>query len=99
MADIFEYNTVTGRMYNEDNKVTVDVTGKNIRQWDDVAKVPYLTDTEGHILLSYDDPESVAYKGQLALSKGLCGVMCWEYRHDDSNHSLLKALYNSVYSQ
>ena len=99
MADIFENNTVTGRMYNEDNKVTVDVSGKNIRHWDDVAKVPYLTDTEGHILLSYDDPESVAFKGQFALSKGLCGVMCWEYRHDDSNHSLLKALYNSVYSQ
>ena len=99
MADIFNKNTVTGRMYNEDDKVTVDVTGKNIRHWDDVAKVPYLTDADGHILLCYDDPESVAYKGQFALSKGLCGVMFWEYRHDDSNHSLLKALYGAVYPQ
>ena len=99
MADIFNNNTVTGRMYNEDDKVTVDVTGKNIRHWDDTAKVPYLTDTEGHILLSYDDPESVAYKGEFARTKGLCGVMCWEYRHDDSNHSLLKALYGAVYPQ
>lgn len=99
MAGIFENNTVTGRMYNEDDKVTVDVTGKNIRHWDDVAKVPYLTDADGHILLSYDDPESVAFKGQYARSAGLCGVMCWEYRHDDSNHSLLKSLYNAVYPQ
>ena len=73
--------------------------GKNIRRWDDVAKVPYLTDESGKIYLGYDDAESVAYKGAFALEKGLFGVMFWEYRHDDSNHTLLKSLYGAVYPE
>lgn len=73
--------------------------GNNIRMWDNVAKVPYLVNTQGDILLSYDDPESVAYKGAFAIDKGLFGAMFWEYRHDDSSHSLLKSLYNSMHAQ
>ena len=73
--------------------------GKNIRKWDDTAKVPYLVDESGKMYLGYDDPESVAYKGAFALEKGLFGVMFWEYRHDDSNHSLLKSLYGAVYPE
>ena len=73
--------------------------GYNIYHWDDVAKVPYLTDASGNIYLCYDNPESVAWKGKFALEKGMMGVMIWEYRHDDSNLSMLKALYNAVYPE
>ena len=73
--------------------------GKNIRRWDDVAKVPYLTDESGNIYLSYDDEESIPYKGAFAIEKGLFGAMFWEYRHDDSNHTLLKALYASMHAE
>lgn len=72
--------------------------GKNIRVWDDVAKVPYLTDTEGTMLLGYDDEESVSWKGRFALSKGLLGAMFWEYRHDDSSGTLRRALCRALYS-
>ena len=99
MADIFNKNTVTGRKYNQSNKETIDVTGKNIRKWDDVAKVPYLTDTEGRILLVYDDPQSVEEKGKFAVKEGLLGAMFWEYRHDDSNQSLLRALVKGMYGK
>lgn len=75
----------------------LDVKGKNIRHWDSVAKVPYLTDEAGNILLVYDDPESVKYKGEYVLSKKLLGAMFWEYRHDDSKQSLLKSLVEAIY--
>ena len=88
MADIFK-GTYHGK----------DVNGKNIRHWDDVAKVPYLTDEDGHILLCYDDPESVELKGKYVGTKGILGAMFWEYRHDDSDHSLLKALVKGVYGK
>ena len=91
MASILEKN-----YYAKGKK---DVTGYNIRKWDDVAKVPYLTDIAGHNLLSYDDPESVACKGEFAISKGLLGAMFWEYRHDDDQQSLLKALVKSMYGK
>ena len=73
--------------------------GKNIRKWDDTAKVPYLVDGANNILLSYDDAESVPYKGKFVVDKKLGGAMFWEYRHDDSNHTLLKALCKSIYGK
>ena len=91
MASILEKN------YYAKNKT--DVTGKNIRKWDNVAKVPYLVDTEGHILLVYDDPESAACKGEYVVKKKLLGAMLWEYRHDDSDQSMLKALVKGIYGK
>ena len=73
--------------------------GKNNRKWDDTAKVPYLTDGAGTILLSYDDPESVEYKGKFVIDKKLGGAMFWEFRHDDANHSMLKALCKAMYGK
>ena len=73
--------------------------GKNNRRWDDTAKVPYLVDNSGTNLLSYDDPESVGYKGKLVKEKGLCGAMFWEFRHDDSNGSMRKALCTAIYGK
>lgn len=93
--------------YNEDVKYkemasifsSSTYSGKNIRKWDNTAKVPYLTDNNGNILLCYDDEESVALKGRYAVDKKLLGVMFWEYRHDDSKHSLLKALVTAIYGK
>lgn len=73
--------------------------GKNNRMWDDVGKVPYMVDENGTMLLGYDDEESVAYKGRYAKDKGLLGVMFWEYRHDDKNHTLLKSVVTSIYGK
>lgn len=71
--------------------------GKNIRKWDSVAKVPYLVDEAGNFLLGYDDEESVKYKGEYVIQKKLLGAMFWEYRHDDSQGSLRKALCKAIY--
>ena len=73
--------------------------GYNIRQWDDVAKVPYLTDSNGTIYLGYDDAESVAWKGKFVHDNNLLGAMFWEYRHDDASGTLRQALYNAVYPE
>lgn len=73
--------------------------GKNIRKWDAVAKVPYLVDESGNFLLGYDDPDSVRYKGEYVVQKKLLGAMFWEYRHDDSQGSLRKALCSAIYGK
>lgn len=73
--------------------------GKNIYHWDDTAKVPYLTDESGTMLLGYDDAESVTWKARFVIEKGLLGAMFWEYRHDDDNGTLRKALYNTLYEE
>ena len=73
--------------------------GKNIRKWDGTAKVPYLTDESDNILLSYDDEESVTEKGRFVKDNNIGGAMFWEYRHDDSSHTLLKALCRAIYGK
>lgn len=88
--------------YNEMESIfnsTTTYLDKNIRMWDDVGKVPYLEDKEGKMLLGYDDAESVAYKGKFAVKKGMQGVMIWEYRHDDKQHTLIKSLVKSIYGK
>ena len=88
--------------YNEMEAIfnsTTTYKGKNIRYWDDKAKVPYLGDENGKMYLGYDDAESVAYKGQFAVEKKMLGVMVWEYRHDDKQHTLMRSLVKSVYGK
>jgi chitinase len=99
---VYEYEVKYNEMdeiLNRNKYKGKDVTGKNIRKWDSTAKVPYLTDTSGNNLLSYDDPESVTCKGEYVLSKKMLGAMFWEYRHDDDSQSLLKALVKSIYGK
>ena len=73
--------------------------GYNIRKWDPTGCVPYLTDNLNNIMLCYDDAESVACKGKYAVGRGLLGAMCWEYRHDDGNQTLLRSLVKSMYGK
>ncbi len=101
---VYDYEVNYNEMDNILNKNwyakrSIDVTGKNNRAWDDVAKVPFLTNNLGYNLLSYDDPESVGYKGAYVLEKKLLGAMFWEYRHDDDKQSLLRSLVRSVYGK
>ena len=68
-------------------------SGRYTRHWDAEAQVPWLFD--GDEFISYEDPESIALKGQYAKQHGLAGVMFWEYTEDLSN-TLLDALSLSV---
>ena len=62
------------------------------RFWSDEAKVPWLFDTEAGLMVSYDDPQSLALKAQYARERNLGGVMIWELSEDDEKNSLLRAL-------
>jgi len=66
------------------------------RIWDDVAKVPYLVNSSGQSVLSYEDEESIAEKAKFIRQRGLLGAMFWEYDQDDPNLTLLKALHRGM---
>lgn len=73
--------------YNE----IIRLTGYN-RNWDDQAKVPYLTDASGTMVLSYDDETSIGLKADYVKEKGLLGAMYWDIEADDADHTLGKAV-------
>lgn len=58
------------------------------QQWDSVAQVPYLVDSNGQVVLGYDDPRSLAGKCAYARKGGLRGVMYWDYDLDDQQGTL-----------
>jgi chitinase len=66
--------------------------GKYTRRWHDEAKVPWLYNAQTGIMITYDDPQSLAIKTDLIKARGLGGVMFWELSGDDAQSTLLNAL-------
>ncbi len=50
--------------------------------WDEGAKAPYLEKIGGGLVISHDDPKSIALKCDYAVQKGLQGVMIWNMGAD-----------------
>lgn len=65
-------------------------------KWDSLGQVPYLVDSEGEFVYSYDNPESLKLKCEYLLQKGMLGAMYWEYSCDDVDGTLRKTVYNTV---
>jgi len=62
------------------------------RYWDDAAQVPWLYNPATQVMISYDDPESLARKAEYVTANKLGGVMIWEISTDDEQGSLINAL-------
>lgn len=65
-------------------------------KWDDVAKAPYLVNSDGSFVCSFETPESIALKSDFIKDKGLMGAMYWEYAGDTEDGALRKAVFNGV---
>ena len=73
------------------------ITLENYTQmWDDIAKCPYIVDTVGNIVCSYENPQSIKIKCKYVIDNGLRGIMYWEYSHDDTEGTLRKSVYNEL---
>ncbi len=66
------------------------------RSWNFAARVPWLYNPDTRIMISYDDPESLAQKIDYVKNKGLGGVMIWELSGDDAQSTLLMTLSAGV---
>jgi chitinase len=62
------------------------------RSWDDEAQVPWLYNADTGIMISYEDPESLAAKANYAPSNQLGGIMIWELAADDDQDTLVNAI-------
>ena len=52
----------------------------------------FLTYSEGKMVLTYDDEESITLKADFVKSNGLRGAMYWNIEADDKNWTLSKAI-------
>lgn len=76
------------------NKI-ISLSGYN-KCWDDQAKVPYLTDGTGTMVVSFDDESSISLKAEFIKQKGLLGGMYWDIEGDDADWSLGKTVAASL---
>lgn len=60
--------------------------------WDEIARVPYYADSEGHLVLGYDNVRSITEKCQYIKEKGLLGGMYWEYSCDNPEGDLTRVI-------
>ena len=65
-------------------------------QWDEAAQSPFVETMAGVFFCGYDNPRSIAAKGDWIREKGMLGLMYWEYDQDDANGTLRTAVWNAV---
>jgi chitinase len=65
------------------------------RHFSPEAQVPWLYDAGSGVMISYDDPESLAAKVAFTREQDLGGVMIWELSGDDGSATLLTAVHAS----
>ncbi|KAJ6604071.1 glycoside hydrolase superfamily [Mycena sp. CBHHK59/15] len=63
--------------------------------FDECTRTPYVYDEEKHVLVSYDDAQSFAAKGEFILDNGLAGFAMWEVV-GDYNDILVDSLYATL---
>ena len=66
------------------------------RMWDNDAKVPYLINGSGDMVLSYDDEISVGLKADFVKTHSLKGAMYWNIEADDKDWTLSRAIAYSL---
>ena len=70
-------------------------SGEYADQWDDVAKVPYLTQN-GKFAYGYDNARSLTIKCQYIIDHNLAGGMYWEYGDDDNMGTERNTVYDCL---
>lgn len=61
-------------------------------RWDSIACAPYIADSDGKLVLGYDNPQSIALKCDFIKEKGLLGAMYWDYAGDNEDGDLRKTV-------
>lgn len=60
--------------------------------WDELAKAPYLYNTEKKLFVTYDNRTSIEFKTRYAMDKKLGGIMFWELSLDEPVGGLLDVI-------
>lgn len=72
-------------------------TNDHVREaWDSVAQAPYLENTDGELVLGYDNPRSLKIKCEYIRQNGLHGVMYWDYAGDNEAGDLQHTLWDEL---
>ncbi|TNY19076.1 glycoside hydrolase [Rhodotorula diobovata] len=93
-VDLINYGVIV-----EDTSTTkVDYIGTNgyTRKWDTCSSTPFLYNKSRKVVITYDDPESLAAKGKLAVDNKIGGMLMWDLSGDTLDFQLTKAYRSAM---
>ncbi len=93
-----DFESSAGLMNYKDIIKLSKSSGYIIDNWDEKGQVPYVS-LNGAFEYGYDNPKSIAIKGQWIMPMGFKGMMFWDYDGDDAKGTLRKACWNAVMKQ
>lgn len=90
-----------GRGNNKEFKDWTDyryiIPGQGMTEkWDDVACVPYITNSSGELIISYENPRSIAIKCDYIKEKGFRGAMIWRAEYDTDDYVMAHAVADGL---
>lgn len=90
------YGRGSGRYadFNDFKDIKKDIDAYEI--WDEKAQVPYIADTDGTLIVGYDNPRSLKIKCGYIKANGLRGAMYWDYDGDDADGTLRKTVAREI---
>lgn len=65
-------------------------------RWDNRAKAPYYSDSQGRILAAFDNERSIAEKSRYIDEQGLAGMFYWHYDAETSPNPLANAIKKNL---
>lgn len=65
-------------------------------RWDDQACVPYIVNADGRLIISYENPRSLAIKCDYLKEKGFRGAMVWRAEYDTDDYELARTVAGSL---
>lgn len=68
-------------------------------RWSEDSLVPYLVDTDGHMVLAFENARSISHKCNYILQKGLRGAMYWSADNDDEKNTLSRVVFSIIKQQ
>tara|TARA_Y100001935_G_C17260068_1_gene485859 strand:- start:393 stop:878 length:486 start_codon:yes stop_codon:yes gene_type:complete len=72
---------------NSENIFYYDIPGNGWSyDWDGDALCPYLIEDDGSLVITYENPESIAFKCQYVIEEGLGGVIIWALSYDKTEY-------------
>ncbi|MGL4327613.1 MAG: glycosyl hydrolase family 18 protein, partial [Tannerellaceae bacterium] len=64
--------------------------------WSDESQAPYLADTAGVMVCSFDNPRSIRLKCDFIKANNLKGAMYWQYDGDDAQGTLRNTIVKEL---
>lgn len=78
------------------NYGSIKIAAGHTDKWDDEAKVPYVADANGKLVLGYENPRSLKIKCQYIRDNGLLGGMYWDYGGDNAAGDMRRTVYEEL---